>query len=176
MKRKGEGSCLLKQGKPRLELPRWSISISEWSCSCTATATLQGGTSEERTLWMCSEAGETLIFQPVWKSGDKLMFEKPTKIKGGGEKGKGVEKSLRFWRGQNFTSFLKLRYSIIHLMLQAAVRYYGGIQQISPFFSPSFINKSVSQPWIQSVQMQYLGIFLLKKKKRKLLLIWILRN
>lgn len=143
MKRKEEGSCLLKQGKPRLELPRWSISISEWSCSCTATTTLQGGTSEERTLWMCSEAGETLIFQPVWKSRDKLMLEKPTKIKAGQRKGRGVEKSSRFWRGQNFTSFLKLRCSIIHLMLQAAVRHYGGIQQISPFSSPLVVSIKV---------------------------------
>lgn len=94
MKRKGEGSCLLKRGKPRLELPRWSISISEWSCSCTATTTLQGGTSEERALWMRLQAGETLIFQPVWKSGDNLMFEKPTKIK---EREKGEERKKKVW-------------------------------------------------------------------------------
>lgn len=148
MKRKGEGSCLLKRGKPCLELPRWSISISEWSCSCTATATLQGGTSEERALWMCSQAGETLIFQPVWKSRDNLMFEKPTKIKEGGEKGRGErKKSLRFWGGQSFTSFLKLGYSIIHLMLQAAVRQYGNI---TVFIAHVLSQESVSQPHIQS--------------------------
>lgn len=96
MKRKGEGSCLLKRGKPHLELPRWSISISEWSCSCTATTTLQGGTSEERALWMRLQAGETLIFQPVWKSGDNLMFEKPTKIREGEKREEGKKKVCDF--------------------------------------------------------------------------------
>jgi len=34
------------------------------------------------------------------------MFEKPTKIKE--EEKRGKKKSLRFWGGQSFTSFLKL--------------------------------------------------------------------
>ena len=63
MKRSGEGSCLLEAGKPCSELPRWSISISEWSCSCAATTTLQGGTSENGALWMCLQAGGNSYFQ-----------------------------------------------------------------------------------------------------------------
>lgn len=122
MKRKGEGSCLLKRGKPRSELPRWSISISEWSCSCTATTTLQGGTSEERALWMRLQAGETLIFQPVWKSGDNLMFEKPTKIKEGEKKEEGKKKKFEILRRTEFYKLFEAGCSIIHLMLQAAVR------------------------------------------------------
>lgn len=102
MKRKGEGSCLLKQGKPRLELPRWSISISEWSCSCTATTTLQGGTSEEGTLWMCSEAGETLIFQPVWKIRRQVDAREANKNKRGGEKGKRARKKFEILKRTEF--------------------------------------------------------------------------
>lgn len=124
MKRKGEGSCLLKRGKPRLELPRWFISISEWSCSCTATTTLQGGTSEERALWMCLQARETLIFQPVWKFGDNLMFEKPTKIKEGKKRGE-RRKKFEVLRRTEFYKLFEAGYLIIQLMLHAAVRLYG---------------------------------------------------
>lgn len=153
MKRKGEGSCLLKQGKPRLELPRWSISISEWSCSCTATTTtLQGGTSEERALWMCSEARETLIFQPVWKSRDKLMLEKPTKIKGG-RKREGGRKKLEILKRTDFYKLFEVEILNNSLDVTSSSEVLLGNTTEFSIFPPSFINKSVSQPWIPTVQM-----------------------
>lgn len=50
----------------------------------------------------------------------------PTKIKEGGEKGRGGGKKFEIWvEAGVFTGFLKLGYSIIHLMLLAAATQYG---------------------------------------------------
>lgn len=50
----------------------------------------------------------------------------PTKIKEGGEKGRGGEKKFEIWvEAGVFTGFLKPGYSIIHLMLRAAATQYG---------------------------------------------------
>lgn len=117
MKRKGEGSCLLKRGKPRSELPRCSISISEWSCSCAAATTLQGGTSKERSLWACSRARETLIFRAVWKAGDNLMFEESTKNKRRREREKrGLQK-----RGEKFQIYFFFRRTEFYKLFEAGM-------------------------------------------------------
>lgn len=123
-KEREKAAVYLKRGKPCSELPRWVISISELSCSCAATTTLQGGTSEEEGLWIRSQAEETLIFQPVWKSGDNLMLEQPTKRK---EERKGERESLRerkkfhiSLRRTEFYTLFEAGCLIIHLILQAS--------------------------------------------------------
>lgn len=120
-KEREKAAVYLKRGKPCSELPRWVISISELSCSCAATTTLQGGTSEE-ALWIRSQAEEALIFQPVWKSGDNLMLEKPTKRR---EKERQRESERKkkvsiFLRRAEFYKLFEAGCLIIHLILQAS--------------------------------------------------------
>lgn len=92
----------------------------------------------------------------------QLDVREANKNKRGREKGRGEEKSLRFWGGQSFTRFLKLGYSIIHLMLQAAVRQRGNT---TVFIAHVLSKESVSQPQIQTTQMLHFvkkSFFILK--------------
>lgn len=144
MKRKGEGSCLLKRGKPRLELPRWSISISEWSCSCTATTTLQGGTSEERDPLNALANWGNSYFSTRLKIRRQLDAWEANKNKRGRGKGRGGRKKKKFeiLRRTEFYKLFEAGYSIIHLMLQAAVRQYGNtLMHDNSFHRPCVVKR-----------------------------------
>lgn len=79
------------------------------------------------------------------------MLEKPTKIKGGW--GWGGEKKFEILKRTEFYKLFEVEILNNSLDVTSSSEALWGNTTDSSIFFHSFINKSVSQPWIQTVQM-----------------------
>lgn len=80
------------------------------------------------------------------------MLEKPTKIKGG-RKREGGRKKLEILKRTDFYKLFEVEILNNSLDVTSSSEVLLGNTTEFSIFPPSFINKSVSQPWIPTVQM-----------------------